>query len=70
MVWRYVGVFEDTLEHFWVQNFGGMYGNGCPLSRWIFINLMAAVLPRQSKSALLQYRDYFTGSDARQLGHT
>jgi len=47
-----------------------MYRNRRALASGIFIYLMTAVLPRQCKPAFLQYRDYFSGGNSRQLCHT
>lgn len=64
-----IRVTENALEDFGMKSLGGVKRNGDALAGGVFVNHVAAALPGQRKSRLLQYGDDLAGREARKFGH-
>jgi len=63
------GIALDTLEKFWMKCLLRVKRYSDPFSRDTLANHVAAALPRQLKSCLLQHSDDFASGDAGQFRH-
>ena len=66
---RNIHIFQNTFQHFRMQDLGRMYRYGCALADSVFVDLMTAVLSRERKPALLQHRYNFPRGNSGKFGH-